>query len=1071
MEYKSKDKMDIDPVSSMSCQENETKLLFLETFSYPQSQYNIEEIFFSKAISLHQIRILKTDSNPHTKIKSMQSKTQSASIYNFDIFARNLKKPSDKFEKVVDNEVINRENGETDSIFPFTSEFVTNHIVIRGTFERITMCIYGAPLNGSDNHLLLENAKNEISIEKLNELQRETNEDKNETVSPLSNEEISLANEMTIDSLMSSHVKYETSMKRSYSINKPNVTMVDKTKSGYIYYEDDLMKYAEKINSFYKAKKIMNTAMIDENEIIEVTKCYKMFFQIFKILIKKNLVFQEDECVFRNENLQIFNSIPDIIITFTIEALNGEYFGYTETKYGLMLLKYISNSKVLVDKFVLLNGIESLFAIIVGKNDNDNEVTTNEIRKLGLECVYKLSSFPSAFERITENFDKKKFPQSYYMIKESSSSIGLTIKEEKEEETEKDEKKKKKEKEKEKDKKHKKKHHSHSSKKSRSRSRSRSLSKERKSKKDEKSNKDDSSSSSDKKKSKKKQKNIPLKNGYQILSTLLLNKKNTQLASLIKNIINKLSLMLYMKNLNTTVNTLFSHNDFINVDFDKLIMQLNEIFNLLSSLPSSISKEDQEDDYPYKYIYNTFITTDRKFYKKLNQNNEECISCNVITNEIAYLIEAYSLLSNIILLISNPQAMIMPQFFDIAMSIKNIITYIALSKSGINFLSKNFDITLNLINLIDIMTKDIVDTIDEHNLFSLSLLKSMNKSNFEYCKFSKINDVLIHSASISNITDDFIIKLHFLQLKYFIIHSFNILSSIDDLVALHEKNEDNDDSETNISDKTLSILIALSDISSKSNLSKQAMISLSQNDYFIGELFILLKSYSDDIDRVSDHEGHIAVIIDILRCLYTNEDSKSDILFLKTAAMTNELLTSLKSKMQNEYDRNDTEPINEKLFDSIDTMITLTNPMIQFESSNEIKNLVSSLSTALFNNIQKYNMNDTLSMPNIKDTKLREYLDEYKMNIKKYDNNDSDYLESFKSKGSLINEIYAAMKIINFSVNNLYKSIFNLLLLIYYRFTLIRCFSLTASANTFTWLSDISLSTLSTLSQMSLEIK
>ena len=179
MEYKSKDKMDIDPVSSMSCQENETKLLFLETFSYPQSQYNIEEIFFSKAISLHQIRILKTDSNPHTKIKSMQSKTQSASIYNFDIFARNLKKPSDKFEKVVDNEVINKENGETDSIFPFTSEFVTNHIVIRGTFERITMCIYGAPLNGSDNHLLLENAKNEISIEKLSELQRETNEDKN----------------------------------------------------------------------------------------------------------------------------------------------------------------------------------------------------------------------------------------------------------------------------------------------------------------------------------------------------------------------------------------------------------------------------------------------------------------------------------------------------------------------------------------------------------------------------------------------------------------------------------------------------------------------------------------------------------------------------------------------------------------------------------------------------------------------------------------------------------------------------------------------------------------------------
>lgn len=52
--------------------EENTKLLFFEHFISPKLQYNIEEIFFSKAIMLQQIRILKTDSNPHMKIKSMQ---------------------------------------------------------------------------------------------------------------------------------------------------------------------------------------------------------------------------------------------------------------------------------------------------------------------------------------------------------------------------------------------------------------------------------------------------------------------------------------------------------------------------------------------------------------------------------------------------------------------------------------------------------------------------------------------------------------------------------------------------------------------------------------------------------------------------------------------------------------------------------------------------------------------------------------------------------------------------------------------------------------------------------------
>ncbi len=49
--------------------EDMTKLLFYDSFKYEKSQYNVEEIFFTKPVFLNQIRILKSDSVPHTKLK------------------------------------------------------------------------------------------------------------------------------------------------------------------------------------------------------------------------------------------------------------------------------------------------------------------------------------------------------------------------------------------------------------------------------------------------------------------------------------------------------------------------------------------------------------------------------------------------------------------------------------------------------------------------------------------------------------------------------------------------------------------------------------------------------------------------------------------------------------------------------------------------------------------------------------------------------------------------------------------------------------------------------------------
>jgi hypothetical protein len=64
--------MDIRKNTQSITGEENTKLLFFENYKNEKNQYTVEEIFFSKAIILQQIRILKTDSNPHPKIKSTQ---------------------------------------------------------------------------------------------------------------------------------------------------------------------------------------------------------------------------------------------------------------------------------------------------------------------------------------------------------------------------------------------------------------------------------------------------------------------------------------------------------------------------------------------------------------------------------------------------------------------------------------------------------------------------------------------------------------------------------------------------------------------------------------------------------------------------------------------------------------------------------------------------------------------------------------------------------------------------------------------------------------------------------------
>jgi hypothetical protein len=271
------------------------------------------------------------------------------------------------------------------------------------------------------------------------------------------------------------------------------------------------------------------------------------------------------------------------------------------------------------------------------------------LKSLALECIYRLITFNLAFKKLlSENIDKKKFVYNFTIIekiKEESNNNGNENKKEKES----------------KDKKHKKKHHD---------KHSRSNSKESKSR-------SRSSSNDEKNKIKsKKKKIISIKSGYQILATLIiLSKKNALLNNIIKHINNKINLLLYLQTLNETLSSclIVSKKDYRKIDYDKIIFQLQNIFDLIKKIQIPYFKKNNNNnnnyyldkDYPFKYNWIEYIKTDRKFYEKNldeveNNNNDNnniftnetnsntnILNIGIITNEIANILDQFLFLFNI----------------------------------------------------------------------------------------------------------------------------------------------------------------------------------------------------------------------------------------------------------------------------------------------------------------------------------------------------------------------------------------------------------------------------------------
>jgi hypothetical protein len=383
-------------------------------------------------------------------------------------------------------------------------------------FEKITLCIYGQPLSGTEGHILYETAKTDVPLDKLNTADDYEQNDKLN----LTNDDVELFNNYPIDQLIAPYIKCEIlgGLKKAYLVNPPNMNMVEKTKTGYIYYENDLMYYVQSLYNFYLIENKSNKPPKYSGSIVEETLSNTIDFQtyfkkicdILKILLNNNKVFLEDDCVFNNENYEIFHKIPETVIDIIIFSLSGKLFNYSEIKLGLKLLRIITSSSVLVTKFLEKAGFELLYTILL------NRECSLILKVLVLENIYRLITHQKAFAYFMDNMDKHKFHQQYFMIKESTKDLNI----------DKDDKKPKK-----RSKKKSKRKSSDSRSRSRSRSRSDSV----------------SSDSGLRRKKKKQAKNILLKNGYQIILTMLIGKRNHLIVNMIKKIVNKVSLQMYLR--------------------------------------------------------------------------------------------------------------------------------------------------------------------------------------------------------------------------------------------------------------------------------------------------------------------------------------------------------------------------------------------------------------------------------------------------------------------------------------------------------------------------------------------
>ena len=939
-------------------------------------------------------------------------------------------------------------------------------------------------------------------------------------------ENLDLNNEYNINNLIFPYLKEcAGDIKKCFSLMPPDLSLIEKTQFGNIYYENEIASLINSLLSYYtvetfdgeKTFKNLKTDTLNQSAFINFnndfnekkktipslqninnkvkftsltestliadnihisqlnySESFQKLIDFISNFFSKNYVFLEDFCVFNDENLKVFDKIPENIVELILLSLEGSKFGINEIKFGINLMKVLSGSELIVKKFIKLGGFEMLYNILLinnnsidveyfinsGNRDEFNEFTIPLQLKIHiLELIYMLLSHRQSISKFLNKTEKLKYV--YFNISEINPNDPDLV------------------------------------------NIRRNLNpnyvsrKENTKKKRGKSNSSNSTTSS--KNSQKFQKQLKLKNGYQIvLSLILSNRKNIIVNSLIQKIIYKTSFCLYLKeidksfkenkekevgkeevgsekidkvkNLNSlehsnllnnmnsiNTNTFKSTiplvsakiNSFQNVNMDRLAFLIKKLYTYFVNQNVDYKKAEEEEDgssYPFTHHFVSCNKTNKYFYNKLEINmnlksslgvhsKETGMINNKLTNELAKMLEQYNLIENICMFISNPFVVKSKNYYYCCYLFKTLISYLINMDGGINFFSKNYSNSMLLLETLNVVSdnfryiQNIEEILNQKNFFSISDFQthpdyfySKINDNFNQNQAEKqmsLGKVLIYkNIEISSLDLEFNIKVHWLQLKNLIEENLKLISKLDDLKA--SKNEED------FADRSLTILMYISANCSKSNLSKQALTSIFTNSICFQEILSFINYIAVNC---LNYEAHFTLIFEIFFAFFSCSinNKKIGVFLVENGGQLYTEIQRIYNALTELYEIELQEPTVKsyiKKFHSLINMLQCT--FIINTGSNNINKIMEIFNEACYSNVQKYGLHDfdkPISENNFKDS-IKDYIKNMRMNLLEYKNNDIFFLGELETKGSLMNNIFLTLRVLNTAIS------FNSLLLI-----------------------------------------
>ena len=427
---------------------------------------------------------------------------------------------------------------------------------------------------------------------------------------------------------------------------------------------------------------------------------------------------------------------------------------------------------------------------------------------------------------------------------------------------------------------------------------------------------------------------------------------------------------------------------------------LNEVTNITQE--KNNSNNNSEDNYNEEYII-------RNCLNKYNEKYENII----ITNEISEILEQYDFYNNLILLLSCPNIQATSNFYSLSIKVKEVISLFCVNIGGINYLSKYHEKTTLLLDLMNKMTSNIKKNLDDFCFKKIKIHNYLsNYGDKNEIINNKFSDILIPSQKIENKNDmnNTYIQINFLQIYYLLDYINKYIHLFDDLEKLLNTGKSNSD-RFYFRQQIFDILFKVNNYFNKCELGKQGFLVLLNNKYFVQILFNLIEFINDSPEEILEYESHLLLIIKIMYQIMLSTDINTSIFIILNKRIFS-FMNKLNANINSLLDKKDSITIDNKLINILNSLLSL----LKILENTSISNLMTNLHENILNNILKYNLKEKIQA---KDEKYKKFIEEFKLLINKYNNDDMNFLGDIYKNDSFINSIYLSIKLIdiNFKLN------------------------------------------------------